>query len=56
MAIEVGMPTNFYHYTAKYEKGHKFTGAGSDDEPIEDTGVFVVTNPRSGSDFVYFSK
>ena len=53
MAIEVGMPTNFYHYTAKYEKGHYFTSASSDDEPIEDTGVFVVTNPRSGSDFMH---
>lgn len=52
MAIEVGIPTNFYHYTAGYENGHSFTTASTDDQPSYDDGVFVVNNPSAGSDFM----
>lgn len=43
MAIEVGTPTNFYHYTAKAAYGHQFSVQGNvkSNEFEEDDGVFV---------------
>jgi hypothetical protein len=54
MAIEVGMPTNFYHYTAKAAYGHQFNTQGnvSSNEFEEDDGVFVSLYQDSVANYI----
>lgn len=54
MAIEVGMPTNFYHYTAKAAYGHQFSMQRtiSTNEFKEDDGVFVSSYQDTNGDYI----